>query len=281
MTKIGPYNIVSLETGRFGLDGGSMFGVVPKTLWSRTNPSDECNRITLAMRALLIQDQKHKILVDLGCGHKFSGKQKEIYQVDYSQFTLLGSLASHGIGPQDITDVIITHFHFDHAGGATCYRNDRLELTFPSARHYVQRSQWEWALKPSEKDRGSYMEMDLEPFHDYANLKILEGPCELFPGINLLISNGHTPGLQMVKIQDKATTLFYCGDMMPTASHLPLPYLMGFDVDPLTTIEEKRYYLQQAFKENWIIALEHDPVEQAIRIQPGKKHYEIRESVRL
>lgn len=278
---IGPYRIVSLETGRFGLDGGAMFGVVPKTLWSKTNPSDERNRIPLAMRALLILDEKRKILVDVGCGHKFSDKFKGIYRLDHSRFTLLGSLAAHGLGPEDITDVILTHFHFDHAGGATRYRNDRLELTFPSARHYIQRSQWERALNPSEKDRGSYMATDIEPFRDHARLTILEGPCELFPGLHLLISNGHTTGLQMVKIQDGDTTLFYCGDMMPTASHLPLPYLMGYDLYPLTTIEEKRHYLQQACEENWIIALEHDPAEQAIRIRPGRKYCEIRESLRL
>ena len=279
--KIGPYRIVSLETGRFGLDGGAMFGVVPKTLWSRTNPSDERNRIPLAMRALLILDEKRKILVDVGCGHKFPDKLKGIYRLDHSRYTLLGSLEGHGIEPEDITDVILTHFHFDHAGGATCFRKGRLELTFPSARHYIQQRQWERALKPSEKDRGSYMPMDIEPFHDHPQLTILDGPLELFPGLHLLISNGHTPGLQMVKIQDGDTTLFYCGDMMPTASHLPLPYLMGYDLYPLTTIEEKRHYLQQACEGNWIIALEHDPMEQAIRIQPGRKYFEVCESVEL
>ena len=279
--KIGPYRIVSLETGRFGLDGGAMFGVVPKTLWSRANPSDERNRIPLAMRALLILDEKRRILVDAGCGHKFPDKLKEIYRLDHSQFTLEGSLAAHGLEPADITDVILTHFHFDHAGGATRYRNNRLELTFASARHYIQRSQWERALSPSEKDRGSYMAMDIEPFRDHPQLTILEGPCELFPDLHLLISDGHTPGLQMVKIQDSGTTLFYCGDMMPTASHLPLPYLMGYDLYPLTTIEEKRRYLRQACEENWIIALEHDPAQQAIRIQPGRKHFEVCESVTL
>jgi glyoxylase-like metal-dependent hydrolase (beta-lactamase superfamily II) len=279
--RIGPYRIHSLETGRFGLDGGAMFGVVPKTLWSRTNPSDERNRIHLAMRALLILHEDRRILVDVGCGHKFSDKLKDIYGLDHSQFTLEGSLAAHRIHPEDITDVILTHFHFDHAGGATHYQGDRLKLSFPSATHYIQRSQWERALKPSEKDRGSYMRMDIEPFRGHSQLKILEGPCELLPGLNLLISNGHTVGLQMVKIQDGSTTLFFCGDMMPTASHLPLPYLMGFDIYPLTTIEEKRCYLRQAGEENWIIALEHDPKHQAIRIQPGKKYCEIRESVRL
>ncbi len=279
--RIGPYRIHSLETGRFGLDGGAMFGVVPKTLWSKTNPSDERNRINLAMRALLILYEDRKILVDVGCGHKFSDKLKDIYRLDHRQFTLEGSLAAHRISPEDITDVILTHFHFDHAGGATCYQDDRLKLTFPSATHYIQRSQWERALKPSEKDRGSYMGKDIEPFREHSQLKILEGPCELFPGLQLLISNGHTVGLQMVKIQDGSTTLFFCGDLMPTASHLPLPYLMGYDLYPLTTIEEKRRYLQQACDENWIIALEHDPNHPAIRIQSGKKYCEIREPVRL
>ena len=279
--RIGPYQVYSVETGRFGLDGGAMFGVVPKTFWSKTNPSDERNRIGLAMRALLLLYKDRKILVDVGCGHKFSNKLKDIYNIDNSQFTLQGSLAKYGLNPDEITDVIFTHLHFDHAGGATQYQQDQVHLTFRFATHYVQRSHWERALKPSEKDRASFMEHDIAPFINSNQLRILDGPCELFPGLQLLISNGHTVGLQMVKIQDDSTTLFYCGDLMPTASHLPFPYIMGYDIYPLTTIEEKRTYLHQACGQNWIIALEHDPNYQAIRIKQGKKHYEIRESLTL
>ena len=279
--RIGPYQVYSVETGRFVLDGGAMFGVVPKTFWSKTNPSDERNRIGLAMRALLLLYKDRKILVDVGCGHKFSNKLKDIYNIDNSQFTLQGSLAKYGLNPDEITDVIFTHLHFDHAGGATQYQQDQVNLTFPFATHYVQRSHWERALKPSEKDRASFMEHDIAPFINSNQLRILDGSCELFPGLQLLISNGHTLGLQMVKIQDDSTTLFYCGDLMPTASHLPLPYIMGYDIYPLTTIEEKRTYLHQACGQNWIIALEHDPNYQAIRIKQGKKHYEIRESLTL
>ena len=279
--KIGRYEVHSLETGRFGLDGGAMFGVVPKTLWSKNNASDEYNRINLASRSLLIFYEDRKILVDVGCGHKFSEKQQKIYNLDYSKYNLKDSLSKFNLEVIDITDVILTHFHFDHAGGSTQYNNNNLELTFPSATYFIQKSQWERALNPSEKDRGSYHQEDIEPFQNNPQLKILDGPCELLPGLDLLVSNGHTTGLEMVRIQDGSTTLFFCGDLMPTASHLSLPYIMGFDIYPLTTVEEKRAYLTKAYQENWLIALQHDPNHEAIRLREGKKYYEISESVSL
>ena len=279
--RIGHYEVHSLETGRLALDGGAMFGVVPKTLWSKNNPSDEYNRINLASRSLLIFYEDRKILVDVGCGHKFPEKQQKIYNLDYSKYSLKNSLSKFNLEVIDITDVILTHFHFDHAGGATQYNKNNLELTFPSATYFIQKSQWERALNPSEKDRGSYHQEDIEPFQNNPQLKILDGPCELFPGLDLLISNGHTTGLEMVRIQDGSTTLFFCGDLMPTASHLSLPYIMGFDIYPLTTVEEKRTCLEKAYQENWLIALQHDPNYEAIRIREGKKYYEISESVSL
>ena len=279
--KIGNYEVFSIETGRFGLDGGAMFGVVPKTLWSKKIPSDPYNRINLASRTLLIFYKDRKILVDVGCGHKFSEKQQEIYNVDYSKYSLKNSLSKFDLETTDITDVILTHFHFDHAGGATQYKDKHLEPTFPLASYFTQNSQWERALNPSEKDRGSYHREDIEPFQNSSQLNVLDGASELFPGLDLLISDGHTTGLEMVRIQDGSTTLFFCGDLMPTASHLPLPYLMGFDVYPLTTVEEKRAYLKQACQEDWLIALQHDPNYEAIRIRQGEKHYEISESINL
>ncbi|MCI0424037.1 MAG: MBL fold metallo-hydrolase [Acidobacteria bacterium] len=279
--KIGPYQIHLLETGRFWLDGGAMFGVVPKTLWSQAKPSDAKNRIEMSMKVLLVLYQGRTILVDAGAGHKFPPKLQEIYGLDYQHFTLKQSLQLHGLQPEEISDVILTHCHFDHVGGATEWVGETLQLTFPDATHYVQKSHWEWALNPSEKDRASFLRENLEPLKQSGRLKILPGECELFPGLHLLLSNGHTVGMQMVKIQDSAATLFYCSDLMPTAAHLPLPYIMGYDLYPLTTLEEKRRYLSQACDENWIIALEHDAEVDAIRIQKGEKRMEIREKLTI
>ena len=279
LINIGPYQIHSLETGRFALDGGAMFGVVPKTLWSKTNPSDEQNRIEMAMRVLLIFFEDRKILVDVGAGHKFPPKLQEIYGIDHTRFTLKGSLAQHHVNPEEITDVVLTHCHFDHVGGATEFLGETLKLTFPEATHYVQQSHWDWALNPSEKDRASFLKENLEPLQKSGKLKILNGPCQLFPGFHLLLSNGHTVGLEMIKIQDHSMTLFYCSDLLPTASHLPLPYIMSYDLYPLTTLEEKRRYLDQACEESWIIALEHDAKCEAVRLQRGHKTLEVRETV--
>jgi glyoxylase-like metal-dependent hydrolase (beta-lactamase superfamily II) len=281
--QIGPYQIRSLETGRFRLDGGAMFGVVPKALWSKTNPSDDQNRIELAARALLVLFENRKILVDVGIGHKFPAKYRDFFQLDYSVYTLKSSLAQYGILPQEITDVVLTHCHFDHAAGATEYIGEKPQPALPQATYYLQKCHWEWALAPSEKDRGSFLFLkeNLGPIEAVGKLRLLDGPHQLFPGFHLVVSNGHTTGLQMVKIQDHSTILFYCSDLVPTASHLPLPYIMSYDLHPLITLEEKRHFLNQACAENWIIALEHDPLHEAIRIKRGEKHFEVKEVVRL
>ena len=281
MIRIGSYSIYLLETGRFWLDGGAMFGVVPKTLWSQEKASDEKNRIEMSMKVLLILYEDRKILVDTGAGHKFSPRLQEIYGLDYGRFTLKQSLQEHRLQPGDITDVILTHCHFDHVGGATERAGEALQLTFPNATHYVQDSHWKWALSPSEKDRASFLKENLEPLTRSGRLKILPGECELFPGMHLPLSNGHTVGLQMVKIQDSANTLFYCSDLMPTSAHVPLPYIMGYDLYPLTTLEEKRRYLSQACEENWLIVLEHDAEVDAIRIEQGERRLEIREKLAI
>ena len=281
MIKIGSYQVFLLETGRFWLDGGAMFGVVPNTMWSQVKASDEKNRIEMSMKVLLILYEDRKILVDVGAGHKFPTKLQEIYGLDYRRFTLKQSLQEIRLQSEDITDVILTHCHFDHVGGATEWDGEALKLTFPNATHYVQDSHWQWALSPSEKDRASFLKENLEPLRQSNRLKILPGECELFPGLHFLLSNGHTVGLQMVKIQDSANILFYCSDLMPTAAHVPLPYIMGYDLHPLTTLEEKRRYLSQACDENWLIVLEHDAEVDAIRIGQGEKRIEIQETVTI
>lgn len=271
--KIAGYEIFTIEGGYIGLDGGAMFGVVPKTLWNRTNPADEANRIKLALRLLVLQNPQRIILIDTGVGHKLNDKLNNIYAVDYSQYEPVKELRKRGIEPEEVTDVIITHLHFDHIGGATWYDGDTLKLTYPNAKHYVQGEQWYWANNPSIKDRASYMPENFAPIEKAGNLVQLDGPGELFSGIEMLVMYGHTAGMQLPKIFDNQKTLLYCADLLPTASHVPLPYIMGYDNNPLTTLEEKKRILPQAADEKWIMAYEHDPFRAAGMVEMTDKGY--------
>ena len=277
--KIGGYEIFTVETGYVSLDGGAMFGVIPKSFWDKTNPADNLNRIQLAMRILVIKNDERTILVDTGVGTKMNEKLSKIYNVDHSKFDLSGSLANKGIKLEDVTDVIITHLHFDHAGGATYYDNNELKLTFPNAQHYVQGEQWHWANNPSDKDRASYMPENFRPILEAGKLTELEGPKELFPGVDVLVVYGHTHGMQLPKISDGKTTLLYCADLMPTASHIPLPYIMGYDNNPLVTLEEKKRILPKAVDENWILVFEHDPFRAAGTVELTEKGFKLKEEI--
>ncbi|MEJ2055757.1 MAG: MBL fold metallo-hydrolase, partial [Calditrichaceae bacterium] len=232
--KIADNDIFTIETGYISLDGGAMFGVVPKTLWQKNNPADEFNRIKLALRLLVIRNTKRLIIVDTGVGNKLNEKLSKIYNVNHTQYDLKPALNKHNIDIEDVTDVILTHLHFDHVGGATYYDNGKLKLTFPNAVHHIQGEQWHWANNPSEKDKASYMPENFVPILEQAKLNELPGPGTLYAGIDLLVMYGHTHGMQLPKISDGKNTLFFCGDLMPTASHIPLPYIMGYDNNPMT-----------------------------------------------
>lgn len=273
--KIGEYEINSLETGYFSLDGGAMFGVVPWVFWSKLNPPDERQRIKLAARCWLVRGHGRTILVDDGNGTKWSEKLKDIYRLDNSSGDLISSLKSAGFRPEDITDVILTHLHFDHAGGSTTDVNGEILPTFPNARYYVQKKQWELSQNPSEKDRGSFMRDDYAPLMDHGVLELVDGEFEIFPGIELLVCNGHTNAQQLPKITDGKTTMLFCCDLVPTTSHLPWPYVMAYDVRPLVTIEEKKRILSRAYEEKWILFLEHDPSTEAITLKPTDKGFAI------
>jgi glyoxylase-like metal-dependent hydrolase (beta-lactamase superfamily II) len=271
--KVGAYDLHPIETGRFGLDGGAMFGIIPRPLWERSNPADARNRIELAARALLIRGNGRTILVDDGNGPKFTDKQVDIYRLDMSRHELVASLAAHGITPADVTDVLLTHLHFDHAGGSTYRENGVVKPTFPNARHYVQKAHWRQAMEPTEKDRGSFMPDDYLPLMEQGLLELVEGEGEIFPGISLLVVNGHTAAQQLPKISDGKTTVLYACDLFPTTSHIPLPYIMAYDLRPLTTLEEKKKILARATEEEWIIYFEHDPSTVAGRAKRTEKGY--------
>ncbi len=280
--QIADYSISIIETGYVSLDGGAMFGVVPKTLWSRTNPADDLNRIVLSMRILLIRTAGKVILVDTGVGRKMSDKLQKIYNVDHTTHNLENGLKKAGIEPESVTDVIITHMHFDHIGGATYHNtNNELVLTFPNAMHHIQKKQWEWAMHPSEKDGASYMQENYMPIKENNKLNLIDGPGELFPGLELVTFNGHTPFMQAPKISDGQNTLFYAADLFPTASHIPLPYIMGYDILPMQTLAEKKELLPRAVEENWTLLFEHDPFHVAGSVQKTPKGFSLGETRKL
>lgn len=269
--KIGQYTIDPVETGTFALDGGAMFGVVPKPLWSRTNPPDDRNRITLAARSLLVRDGSRTILIDNGNGPKFTEKLRDIYRLEDSASNIGLSLAALGVKPDDVTDVILTHLHFDHAGGSTVIVDGRAVPAFPNARYYVQGAHWAQAMNPTPKDRASFFPDDYLPLKEAGVLEFTDGEGEILPGISVLVTNGHTTAQQLPLISDGKTTLLFSCDLLPTTAHIPLPYVMAYDLRPLTTLEEKRAVLERAAAERWIVFFEHDPVTVACTVAQGPK----------
>jgi glyoxylase-like metal-dependent hydrolase (beta-lactamase superfamily II) len=279
--KIGIYDISPIETGHFALDGGAMFGIVPWVFWSKTNPPDERQRIELAARCWLIRGDGRTILVDDGNGAKWSDKLRDIYKLDTSSGDLLSSLKKLGVAPADVTDVVLTHLHFDHAGGSTTMVDGKPVPAFPNAKYYVQRTHWELAQNPTDKDRGSFMREDYMPLMEHGVLELVDGEFEIFPGIQLLVCNGHTNAQQLPKISDGKTTMLFCCDLIPTASHVPWPYVMAYDVRPLVTIEEKKKILTQAHKEGWILFLEHDPKIEAITLKQTEKGFTVDRTLKI
>jgi glyoxylase-like metal-dependent hydrolase (beta-lactamase superfamily II) len=270
---IGDYRLDAVETGTFALDGGAMFGVVPKPLWEKTNPPDGRNRIIMAARALLIRGGGRTILVDTGNGTKFSDKLRDIYAIDTGAHDIATSLRALGVGPADITDVILTHLHFDHAGGATVRAGDRVVAAFPNATYYVQEEHWDAAQTPTERDRASFFADDFLPLHRDGRLRLLAGPEEVFPGIQFRIFHGHTTALQAPLISDGKTTVLFCADLIPLTPHVSLPWIMAYDLRPLVTLEEKRLVLRSAADEGWVLFFEHDPLTAAATVRLTEKGY--------
>lgn len=257
--QIGRFKIQTLEFGRFRLDGGAMFGVVPKVLWERSNPADEQNRIELALRCLLIETEGRKILVDTGFGEGRSAKFRSLFAFVDNGISYNDVLLKAGAASQQITDVILTHLHFDHCGGSTIDKTNDPKPAFPQARYYIQKKQLEHARSLMERDRASYLSEDFEPLITSGQVELKDGKWNLMPGIDVNVCQGHTPGMQLVKIQDGSSTVVYAADLLPLASHLALPWIMAYDLNPLITLEEKRKLLSRGAHEGWIFILEHDP----------------------
>lgn len=280
--NIGKFKIEAIETGLFGLDGGSMFGVVPKVLWQRKyHQGDEQNRIPLAARPLLVQFDNRVILIDTGNGNKFNDKFANLYNLDREKSSVLSSLKQHNIEAEQITDVILTHLHFDHSGGATIIQNNQIVPTFPNAKYYVQKKQLEWSKNPTEKDKASFIPENYEPLIEHNQLEIIDGEFELFKGILLMTAFGHTKAMQMVKIFDNDKSLYYLADTIPTSAHLPYSFSMGFDNFPLKVIEEKKKLLPQIYEENSILFFEHDAFLQAATLKSTEKGFSINENIEI
>jgi len=235
-----------------------MFGSVPKPLWSRFHSPDERNRIRLSMRCLLLEGPGRRVLVDDGIGDKLSPKFADIYRVE-SEPTLAGALAAHGVSPADVTDVVLTHLHFDHAAGSTRRAGERLVPTFPAARYHVQRRNLENARHPNARERASYLPENFEPLAEAGALVLHDGPVMLWPGFELFTAEGHTRGQQLVRVSGAEGTLYFVADLIPTAAHVRVPWVMGYDVAAIETMDEKRRLLERAVRERAWICLEHDP----------------------
>lgn len=266
--KIGDYEICPIPTGIFGLDGGAMFGTVPKVLWEKSNPPDDKNRISMEARGLLLKCSGRNILIDCGnggdfiakYGEKLGSKFNEMYNINDEGPSLKKSLNAHGLSFEDIHHVVLTHLHFDHAGGATCERNGKIVPTFPKAKYHLQKKNFETASHPNLREKASYFAANFQPLVDAQVLNLLDGPAENFlPGISAQISNGHTEGHQMIRVSDEKQTLVYCGDVVPTSSHVRLAWVMGYDLHPMNLIEEKIRYMGPAADQGWYLFFEHDP----------------------
>ena len=261
---LGPWTVDTIEAGYLWLDGGSMFGSVPKPLWSRTNPPDERNRIRLAMRCMLVRGHGRTVLVDVGLGDKFPEKLRDIYRVE-SEPSLAHSLAALGVTTAEVTDVVLTHLHFDHAGGSTVRTPDGLRPAFPNAQWYVQRRNWDNAHAPNPRERASYMPENYDALHEAGVLTFWDGAVEPWPGFESIPVHGHTRGQQVLRVAGGGGAVYFVTDVIPTAAHVRIPFVMGYDVAAIETMEEKRAILTRACSENAWVVLEHDPDTAAAR----------------
>ena len=272
-----------IEAGNFKLDGGAMFGVVPKTLWNRTNPADANNLIDIAARCLLIEDGKRLILIDTGMGDKQSDKFFGYYSL-WGNHSIDKSLAKYGFHRDDITDVFMTHLHFDHCGGSVVWNKDRTgyEVAFKNAKFWTNENHWEWATKPNNREKASFLHENIIPMQESGHLNFIKRPenallenSEL--GFGIFFADGHTEKQMIPMINYKGETYCFMADLLPTAGHIPLPYVMGYDTRPLLTLGEKEFFLEMAAEKNFKLILEHDAHNEIITLQKTEKGIRLNE----
>lgn len=270
-----------IETGYFKLDGGAMFGVVPKRIWNRSNPADENNMCTFAMRSLLIQQENRLILIDTGIGNKQSEKFYSYYHL-HGEASLLDSIKKAGFHPDEITDVVFTHLHFDHVGGSI-YRTEKGELktTFKNAKYWSNAKHWKWATEPNAREKASFLSENILPIETSGQLNFISQGNELGQDINFLMVHGHTESQMIPHIQYKGKTVVFAADLLPSEGHLPLPYVMSYDTRPLLTLGEKERFLNQATKEDFVLFMQHDSINQCINLIDTEKGPRLQESFKL
>jgi glyoxylase-like metal-dependent hydrolase (beta-lactamase superfamily II) len=271
-----------INTGNLKLDGGAMFGVVPKVIWGKLYPADENNLCNWSMRCLLIVDGDRKVLIDCGMGNKQSEKFFANYYLNGDD-SLEKSLAAVGFTADDITDVILTHLHFDHCGGAVRWNDDKTDYdpTFKNATYFTSKAQWEWATSPNNREKASFLKENILPIKEKGKLKLVENDCELYPGISVRIFNGHTNGQVIPFISYKGKTIVYMADLLPAAAHIPLPYIMSYDTRPLITLKEKEAFMNEAARNGYILFFEHDLYRECCTVQETEKGVRIKDSMAL
>jgi len=275
-------NLYSIETGYFKLDGGAMFGVVPKSIWHKLNPADENNMCSWAMRSLLIEDGDRLILVDTGIGNKQDEKFFSHYYL-HGDASIDNSLAKHGFSRHDITDVFLTHLHFDHCGGAIERQGDKLVPAFKNASYWSNEEHWQWATKPNEREKASFLKDNILPIQESGQLKFIprEEGIPFSNDFNVRFVYGHTDSMMLPQIQYKDKTILYMADLLPSIGHIPIPYVMAYDMFPLTTLQEKKSFLQEAADNQYILFFEHDPVTECCTVQLTEKGIRAAETFRL
>jgi glyoxylase-like metal-dependent hydrolase (beta-lactamase superfamily II) len=270
--KLGELEFHIISAGHVRLDGGAMFGVIPRPLWEKKTPPDALNRITLAMNSLLIYAGGKRILVETGAGDKLSTKLRDIYGID-GPFLDQG-LRRHDLEPTDIDIVVNTHLHFDHCGGNTRIEKDKVIPAFPNARYVVHRGEFEHAANPTERDRASYIPENYTPIETGRQFNLLENDSEIAPGVELIRLPGHTANMFGVKLTGGGKTAFLFGDLVPTTAHLPLPWIMGYDLYPMTTLENKKRWIPEVAREGWLALFAHDDRVPAAYLREGKGQWE-------
>jgi glyoxylase-like metal-dependent hydrolase (beta-lactamase superfamily II) len=272
--RLGRYDVFGLREGYFMLDGGAMFGVVPKTLWEKHCPADAQNRIRLGLNSLVVRTADAVVLVETGIGTKMGQKLSGIYCVQ-TEPGLRASLEEAGFKPEDVDLVINTHLHFDHCGGNTRLdESGRLVPTFPKARYIIQRGEWDAARNPNEREKSSYLPENFLPLEEAGVLELVDGDREIAPGVEVIVSPGHTRRHQSVRVRSQGQTLFFLGDLVPTAAHTGIAYIMSYDLYPLETLETRRTLYEQAIAEDWLLAFVHDPVHFFGKVRRRNSRYE-------
>ena len=286
--------LYTINTGYFKLDGGAMFGVVPKSIWNKLNPADDNNMCSWALRCLLIEDEGKLILIDTGMGDKQDAKFFSHYYM-FGDDTLDSSLAKHGFTRDDITDVVLTHLHFDHCGGAVMRNNNQLETAFKNAIYWSNERHFNWATKPNDREKASFLKENIVPIKESGQLqfvpvaknknwyveaeelKLLNIPSSISSKVTFRLVSGHTDAMMLPQIQYKGKTIVYMADLLPSTAHIPLPYIMGYDMFPLTTLQEKKSFLQEAAINNYTLFFEHDPVVECCTLQITEKGIRVKD----